>query len=318
MDTAQDASKTTELVAHLVQAGLVAVAEPTAADDLLWQACDAASLAENRLHQHIDPRTLDAAAVRALQSTVRGEDQLLRPPTHAPGDEVCCWLLDGAVRVGTVAVQYRDWGRPLVYVASLYVFGDQRGRGFGARAMRAVFAASQAVGARLVQLDTATTWLHTVQFYMRLGLWVRNWKHSLALQWDPRLPRYQVEFAGETATFAIESGAAMVVLFTAQRQGEWLVWQESPEVEAREKRRDYHVVLDGKMTFALHLALANWPLVRSLQTWADRYKWCDCGMPEGLARFIRWQIGYDRSLGFVGAGPQIAGLMELPERDEAE
>jgi hypothetical protein len=61
-------------------------------------------------------------------------------------------------------------------------------------------------------------------------------------------------------------------------------------------------------TFALHLALAGWPLVRSEEAWERRHSWSDSGEPEGLAYKIEIFEAIFRERGFEIRTPRLPGL----------
>jgi hypothetical protein len=70
-------------------------------------------------------------------------------------------------------------------------------------------------------------------------------------------------------------------------------------------------------TFALHLALAGWPLVRSEEAWEHRYHWSDGGEPEGLAYKIEIFEAVFRERGFEIRTPRLPGL-KYRDLDEIE
>jgi len=70
-------------------------------------------------------------------------------------------------------------------------------------------------------------------------------------------------------------------------------------------------------TFAVHLALAGWPLIRSKENWEHRYRWSDAGEPEGLAYKIEIFEAVSRKRGFEVRTPRIPGI-QYRTRDEIE
>ncbi|NEX15963.1 MAG: hypothetical protein C1943_04815 [Halochromatium sp.] len=56
------------------------------------------------------------------------------------------------------------------------------------------------------------------------------------------------------------------------------------------------------------LATQGWPLIRSERTWADRLRWMDAGMPEGLAHKIQLWEAYAQHHGLPVRTPRIPGL----------
>ena len=59
--------------------------------------------------------------------------------------------------------------------------------------------------------------------------------------------------------------------------------------------------------FALHLALAGWPLIRSDQLWRE-HRYADGGPPEALAYKIEVFEAVARRYGFVAPTPRIPGI----------
>lgn len=74
----------------------------------------------------------------------------------------------------------------------------------------------------------------------------------------------------------------------------------------RERFHHAHILAPG--TFALHLALAGWPLVRAAELWERRYDWSDLGMPEGLAYKITVFEEIARARGYDVRTPRIPGV----------
>ena len=70
-------------------------------------------------------------------------------------------------------------------------------------------------------------------------------------------------------------------------------------------------------TFAVQLALAGWPLIRSEEDWEKRYHSSDAGQPEGLAYKIEIFEAVARERGFYVRTPRIPGL-QYRDLDEIE
>lgn len=126
----------------------------------------------------------------------------------------------------------------------------------------------------------------------------------------PALPPYRVEISESQARFLIQQDAQWRTVVTARHLGDRLGWEpDGLDQQPREASR----CIPG--TFALHLALAGWPLIRSEETWARRYDWSDAGQPEGLAYKIEVFEAVDRERGFEVRTPRIPGL-QYRELDE--
>jgi hypothetical protein len=159
-------------------------------------------------------------------------------------------------------------GLSLISISSLYVDPVERRRNVARRALEAVFRAATASCAGGIRLDTNWTWQPAVRFYARIGMWVRMWKHDLVLTWQPELSQYRVEIGKAEARFLIHQAGCWRAVVTAHHLGDWLGW-ESDDLEGLP--REVSHCIPG--TFALHLALAGWPLVRSEETWERRWHW---------------------------------------------
>jgi hypothetical protein len=184
---------------------------------------------------------------------------------------------------------------------------EARGRGIAARALGALYDAAIEVGLDGVYLNTNWSWQPAVRFYLRLGFWVRNWKHCLLLMRARELCAYRVEIDGARATFVARLGDAWTPLIDAEHRGTILGWSQRAAFESLDDQ-DSPLVYLAPGTFALHLALRGWPLVRSADLRERRYEWCDMGMPEGLAYKIAVFEAVDREHGFDLRTPLIPGV----------
>ena len=147
-----------------------------------------------------------------------------------------------------------------------------------------------------------------MRFYLRLGFWVRNWKHSLVLMRSRELLPYRVEVDARRATLSVQMAEdTWTPIIDADNCGDSLGWFE--RVAFGSPTDDFSPVQYlAPGTFALHLALRGWPLVRSADHWAERHRWCDMGMPEGLAYKIAVFEAVDRERGYDVRTPRIPGL----------
>ena len=280
------------------------VIEPLSTDEeetKLWNLRELASLIEGTFHVQLDVARLSEIERLAYESRATWN----RGPLPSPHSEWRhpFWLIADGRRVGTLAVPTMISGRDLISVSSLYVDPAARRGNIARRALEAVFRAGLELGAGGIRLDTNWTWQPAVRFYARIGMWVRSWKHNLVFTWQSNLPPYRVEIGDTEAHFLIEQDGGWLTKVTAQNLGDRLGW-EPIEVEPRLGEPFY--CIPG--TFALHLALAGWPLIRSDETWEDRHHWSDAGQPEGLAYKIQIFEAIDRERGFDVRTSRIPGL----------
>src|SRR5262249_14225428 len=147
-------------------------------------------------------------------------------------------------------------------------------------------------GGRGLRVPAYWTWQPAVRFYLGLGLWVENWKHSVVFRSDPRAPEHRVEVADRAARFSIvRRSGAVEPLIEAARGEDRLGWAELPALRAlRVEERIAHAT----ETFAVALAVRGWPLLRTDASWEERFDSFDCGYPEGLAGKIEIFEAYDR------------------------
>jgi len=217
------------------------------------------------------------------------------------------WLLYGNDRAGTLAIESQLLGRSDVSISSLYVRPDLRRRGIATRALDVAHEAVVSAGAGGLLISTNWCWQQAVRFYARRGLWVRNWKHSLVFVRRDNLWPYRVEIDDRTARFNVLCEGTWTPLLEAENRGVVLGWTELPACAAlRERFHHAHSLAPG--TFALHLALEGWPLVRAADLWERREWWSDVGMPEGLAYKITVFEQIARANGYDVRTPRIPGV----------
>jgi len=280
------------------------VIEPLSAEESetrSWNLCELASLLEGHFHVQLDLSHLSEEERLAYERRVTFDGR----PLASPHGELRrpFWLLAEGRRAGTIAIDTMYLGLSLISISSLYVDPAERRRNVARRALEAVFRTATASGAGGIRLDTNWTWQPAVRFYARIGMWVRMWKHDLVLTWQPELPPYRVEIGKSEARFLIHQAGCWRAVVTARHLGDWLGW-ESDDLEGLP--RGVSRCIPG--TFALHLALAGWPLVRSEETWERRWHWSDAGEPEGLAYKIEIFEAVCRERGFDVRTPRIPGL----------
>ncbi len=287
------------------------VAEPLSTDEREtrgWSLCQLASLVEGHLHEQIDVIRLSEEEIRAYERRVSYDGHPLADP-HG-GYSYPFWLLADGRRVGTIAISTMIYGLDLISVSSLYIDPAVRGRSIARHALEAAFRAAIDNGAGGIRLDTNWTWQPTIRFYARIGMWVRMWKHNLVFTWQKHLPSYRVEIGESEARFFIQQDDQWRAMVTARNLGDRLGW-ETTDLERGLGETFY--CTPG--TFALHLALAGWPLIRSDEMWEHRYNWSDSGQPEGLAYKIEIFEAIDRKRGFEVRTLRIPGI-QYRELDE--
>ena len=289
------------------------VIEPLSTDEgetRSWNLCELASLVEGHFHVQLDVGRLSEDERLAYERRVTFEGCPLASP-HGEYRRPF-WLLADGRRAGTIALDKMYSGLSLVSISSLYVDPAMRRRSIARRALEAVFRGAIAAGAEGIRLDTNWTWQPAVRFYARIGMWVWMWKHDLVFTWQEDLPPYRVEIGESEGRFLIQQDGRWRTMLTARRLGDRLGW-ESNELEDQPIELSH--CIPG--TFAVHLALAGWPLVRSEETWERRWHWSDAGEPEGLAYKIEIFEAVCRQRGFDVRTPRIPGIQyrDLEEID---
>jgi GNAT superfamily N-acetyltransferase len=267
-----------------------------------WNLRELASLAEGHFHEQLDIARLTEDERLAQECRVSFDGRPLASPHYGYCHPF--WLLADGRRVGTIAIGTMISGLDLISVSSLYVDPAHRRRNIARRALEVFFQAAIANGAGGIRLDTNWTWQPSVRFYARIGMWVWMWKHNLVLTWQRGMPLYRVEVGESEARFLIQQDGPWRALVTARHLGDRLGWEESGDLESLPGEARH--CIPG--TFALHLALAGWPLIRSEENWERRHHWSDAGQPEGLAYKIEIFEAVDRQRGFEVRTPRIPGI----------
>ena len=281
------------------------VIEPLSTDEREskdWSAYELASLVEGHFHAQLDVTQLSEEERLSYERRVSYDGRLLASPHSQYARPF--WLLVDGRRVGTIGIATIIYGFDLISISSLYVDPAARRRNIARHALEAVFRATIENGGGGIRLDANWTWQPAVRFYARIGMWVRMWKHNLVFTWQPGLPSYRVDFDGSQAGFLIQQDDPWRTVVTARHLGDRLGWEEFDDLE-RQPGEASHCIPG---TFALHLALAGWPLIRSEENWERRYDWSDAGEPEGLAYKIEVFEAVSREHGFDVRTPRIPGI----------
>jgi len=292
--------------AALVAEGALEPLSRDEAETRRWLDCELASLVENRFFEPIDPLAM-TSATRSRWEPTATSDEPLSSPHGQDWYRIPYWIKDRGERVGTMGLATTYMGIGMVTVSSLYVLPKRRGRGLAGGALGRAQAAVRAHGGRCLRVPAYWSWQPAVRFYLGLGMWVGNWKHSLVFAWHEQLPAHRVEVEDDRATFGVDRGGRVEPLIVAARDGARLDWTELPRfAELRdEEPQVYHL---ARSTFALQLAVNGFPLVRSAEAWERRHDSADAGQPEGLAYKIELFEAWDRRSGFTLRTPRIPGL----------
>jgi hypothetical protein len=286
-------------VMQAIQWSGVRVVPATSQDAVAWQDHDLASMAELAWGERLDPRGLGegerAAAVARL------------PPGWGYGwpGGFCqpLWLQRDDRRVGTLAVLRYLPGAHLGLLA-LYIHPDERGAGMASTALRLARLAASQAGAAGIILETHWNVNRTLRFYLKRGLWLRDWKRNLHLVAGEDWPEYQVVIERDIAGFAVDGR----LVLTARNLGDRLDLRRTEAWEDYAAVDPYTRGTHTEPTFALHLASEGWPLIRPGHE-ALLDAWCgECGGPEALATRIEQYDALARRDGRRIDAPRIPGL----------
>jgi GNAT superfamily N-acetyltransferase len=281
--------------------------EPLSEDQMevrAWLDLELASLVEGHFGEIVDAGRLSPSERAKWEGKATYEGAGLRTPHDA--FMLAFWILDEGKRVGTVAFGTTFMGSSLVSVHSLYIQPEKRRIGLAGRVLRTSFEAVRARGCTGLYIASSWTWPDAMRFYARLGLWVRGWKHSLVFTWQRELPDYRVETSAGAARFLVCIEGTWEPWFAAEPNGDELVWHDLRPNRSDDRLDEVHFLAPG--TFALHLALEGWPLIRSREQWEARWRHSDCGEIEGLACKIEVFEAVARNDGYVIRTPRIPGI----------
>jgi GNAT superfamily N-acetyltransferase len=307
-DWPADRTRDEILAAHaaLVEGGAIDPLSEDAAETRRWLDCELASLVENRFFERFDPMAA-TDDIRARWEPRASSDEPLSSPHGHAYYRMPYWIRDGGERAGTIALSTSYSGVGMVTVSSLYVLPALRGRGVAGRVLRRANTAVRTHGGRTLRVPAYWTWQPAVRFYLGLGLWVMNWKHSLVFAFRDDLPAWRVDARENDARFSVGLGEESVPILEAARHDDRLAWTELPAyADVVAERSEIRHRAPG--TFALALAVRGFPLIRSAERWAERHTWSDGGEPEGLAYKIEVFEACDRESGYEVRTPRIPGL----------
>lgn len=292
------------MVRPLVESGVLAPIADREADAQLWMDCDLCSFVENRRHHRLDPTAVTVDDRAAWLRRALGSDERLWDPRRSQYT-AAFWLLDHGVRAGTLALSKAMAFHPFLPVSSLYVFPAHRGTGLAYRALRAADRAVIAAGLSGIRVGTYWTWQAAVRRYLlRYGMWAWMFKRSVEFVWAD-LPAHRIAIDDRTARLAVEHGGRRIELLTAARDGNFLIWNEAPEMAS--EALSSAVQSRARSTLAVALAVHGWPLLRAGEDIHGAAPY-DAGGPCVLAYKIGVFEALDRRSGFDVRTPRIPGL----------
>jgi GNAT superfamily N-acetyltransferase len=292
------------VIVSLLQSGLLEPVTNRTDDAKLWTACDLCSAVDNRFHVAVDPATMTDADFDSWSKRALAKFESLPDPSSSSFDE-SFFVQSGTRRVGAISLSRMTAGSPFLSVFSLYVMPSERGKGIAARTLRSINDAAVAAGFRGIRLGTHWTWHRALRLYLKLNMWAYSFKRSIEFVWMTNLPRYVIDIAGDTATFSIATDGGPTAVLIARRDGDRLIYDETPWMKARDECDDLR--LRAHSTFAVALALEGWPLLPSPNA-LSRSMAGDVGGPEVLAYKIAVFEHLDRTSGFDVRTPRIPGL----------
>lgn len=299
---------------ELIQSFVIAPVGPDDDEQRLFVDFELASLAEHRLGDNTDPRSIDQALRADWRARAAQDNSVFPLPRKTEWYRKCFWLLNDGKRVGTIALSdpMGSIGPPMARCSSFYLLPEFRGVGLGSRIMTSVLQALDNHGF-CMRLVTDWTWQRTVRFYQKLGFWVYHWKHKLDLIWTSKWPKPRIEVGEAEASLSVPHADSEVTLVRAFRKGDKLEL-EQVVTEWRDDDELGDACFFATPTLSLELAMNGWPLVRSAKEWEENH-YADGGPPEALAYKITVWEAYARSKGWIFDTPRIAGL-EYPTWDE--
>ena len=274
----------------------------------LWRACELCTFLEYRVDGAPDPRSLSDEAIVDWARLGLTSAEVPGDPADL-GDHLPYWVVIDGRTLGTVALSARcsGRGRPSLWIASLYLFPEERRQGYATLITATLEGIARHLGLAACRLETDWLWQGAVRFYLRQGFWVANWKRGLSLVRYVDARPYRIWVHGARMDFVLGGDADAVPVIRARREGGTLVWEQCPVAGAGDQG-----YLEPRSwvapTFALWLAVSGWPLIRGPADWERRYDWSDTGMPEGLAYKITVFEAYARHCGFRVDTPRIPGL----------
>jgi GNAT superfamily N-acetyltransferase len=263
-------------------------------------------LVENRFFTDLDPIALSDEERARWEPRASSDEPLSSPHGHSYY-RLPYWIRVGGERAGTLALSTSYSGVGMVTISSLYVLPSHRRRGIAAAVLRKSHGAVRAHGGRCLRVPAYWSWQPAVRFYLGMGLWLLNWKHSLVFAFRDDLPSFRVDADDREARLSLARGGAFEPILSAARDGDRLRWTELPPYAERvEQRAELRHRAPG--TFALALAVRGFPLIRSHERWAERHSWSDGGEPEGLAYKIERFEAWDRKSGWEVRTPRLPGI----------
>lgn len=269
-------------------------------EERLWADFDLGSLAEGRLGDTTDPRTLDEATRATWHSTALDEPTRL---PHRRSFERCFWIARGGEWIGILALATSTLNDQPVRLSSLYLLKEHRGRGFGRQVVHAVCERCAAHGLG-VRLEAFWTWQRAIRFYLDLGFWLRTWKRELTFERMPALPSPALAISDREGTLSVvDDEGRSILLVRAIRDQARLTLAVEDNLPERFRELQWH----ASTTLSLAIALRGWPLRRDGDMKPGWFV-SDAVHPEGLGRRIQIWEAWSRKHGWSVDTPRIMGL----------
>lgn len=195
----------------------------------LWRACELCTFLEYRLDGAPDPRSLSDEAILDWARRGLTSDEAPGDPADL-GDYLPYWVVIDGRTLGTVALSIRGYGcgRPSLWIASLYVFPEERRKGYAALITATLAGIVRHLGLAACRLETDWLWQGAVRFYLRQGFWVANWKRGLSLVRSVDARPYRICVHGSRMDFVLSGEAGQSPVIRARREGGTLSGSPAP------------------------------------------------------------------------------------------
>jgi GNAT superfamily N-acetyltransferase len=269
------------------QSRLLNSVQETSEEMELWRDNELALLAENDFNTILDPLNL------SLNERQEWINKIYNGRWANPLDiwdlTKHYWLMERASRIGIIGIRV-DFHQ-YVKVISLYVQPEYRGNGIADKVLKTIYQNAICTGFHGIQLGTQWKWQQTLKYYLlKRRMWVKDWMFSITLQQSTSLPEYSIRNLEKQMEFLIRWKKGWKRLYWAQKSGKWLRWRESSLATEMVLSDQSDLLIQCATTFSMHLALQNWPLVRSREDRARNRDFPGSGYPEGLAESIGCRI----------------------------
>jgi len=283
-----------------------------------WQACELCIYVEYRLGKILEPWVLKETEIQQLQQQLLTDDEYLTDPCqkdyYTP-----YWLIYNDKIVGIIKLGVAPSHVKILHIFSLYLFPEYRRQGIGRQLLNNLYEIALAHDFVGLRVGTEWTYQTAVQFYLGIGLWVRDWKHHLTFGRYTDISNYRFELQDNVANFWVNTPESeeYQLCYTASRKGNYLIFEEQPPAKALEEQ-EFMIAHQALCTFSLCLAQKGFPLVCSKEEWENRFCSSDGGMPVGLAYKIEIWEAYARKPGFLVEDTPKIPFLQYREWDDIE